>query len=392
MIDRSLPRPLAVLSASILPSVLVASAAAAQVPSTAAGLGYPVVPVDARAAALGSTGIGLLGGTWSLRNPADLTEHPAPGFGLALVTEDVGIEGGERSDDTGRERFSVIRAVVPFGAWAVGLGFGGELDQDWATRFQDTLVLSSGRVPFEEAREHDGGVSSIDLSVARRIGPLSLGAAGQRLTGSVRQTFTRSFDAPLDGAPPLGNVGASQLLGYRGWRFKGGAALTLGRRFMVSGALGVAGELTVEPEDTTVAARELDLPTSVEVGASGRIGDRLLVTAGGGWASWSDLDGLPEVEAHDTSWLGAGIELSGARVLGASMPIRLGARRTELPFSFGDEAVEEVALTGGLGFLFRGGLAEVNLAGELGRRGDLEQAGLEETFRRLTISFSLRQP
>lgn len=383
-------RPLAALFASTC-AAAVAGGAVAQVPVTSAGLGYPVVPVDGRAAALGSTGIGLLGGTWSLRNPADLTEHPAAGFGLALVTEDVSLEG-ERTDDTGRERFSVIRAVAPFGAWAVGLGFGGELDQDWSARFQDTLVLSSGRVPFEEAREHDGGVSSIDLSVARRIGALSLGVAAQRLTGSVRQSFQRTFEPPLDGAPPLGNVGGSQLLGYRAWRFKGGAALTLARRFMVSGAFGVAGQLTVEPEDSTVGPFQLDLPTSIELGASGRLGDRVLLTAGGGWTTWGDVEGLPDVEAHDTSWLGAGVELSGTRVLGAEMPIRVGARRTELPFSFGDEPVEEVALTGGLGFVFRGGLAEASLAAELGRRGDLEEAGLEETFRRLTISFSLRQP
>ena len=136
---------------------LVVSPAWAQVPATAVGLGYPVAPVDGRAAALGSTGIGLLFGTYSMRNPADLSDHRRPGFGLALLAEDVDIKGGIVPLDTGRQRFTVIRAVVPFGGWTASLGFAGELDQDWNARFTDTLVLSTelinARTAFPDACE-----------------------------------------------------------------------------------------------------------------------------------------------------------------------------------------------------------------------------------------------
>jgi hypothetical protein len=379
-----------------IPAVLVlalafAGPAAAQIPITAIGLGYPVAPVDARAAALGSTGIGLLGGTFSLRNPADLSEHRRPGFGMALVAEDADVETESIPLDTGRQRFTVIRAIVPFAGWTVSVGFGSELDQDWSAQLADTLALDPGLVPFEELREHDGGISAVDLSLARRLGPFSVGVSGQRLLGSVRQSFVRTFDAPLEGAPPLAGAGGSQRISYRAWRFKAGASLNLADRIMLSGVVGFAGNLTAEPRDSTVAARLYDLPTTVELGASIRLVDSVLVSAGGGWAEWSSVDGLDEEKAHDTKWGGAGLEYRSLGILGFRMPLRFGIRRTELPFSLGESVLDETAYAAGAGFIFRQGQAAVDLAFEFGRRGDFESDGLEESFRRLTISFTLRQ-
>jgi hypothetical protein len=363
--------------------LLIAAPTLAQVPATAVGLGYPVAPIDARAAALGSTGIGLLYGTYSLRNPADLSEHRRPGFGLALLAEDVDVKGGTVPIDTGRERFTVIRAVVPFGGWTASLGFGGELDQDWAARFLDTLVLSSGRVPFEEVREHDGGMSAIDFSLARRLGPLS------------RQTFFRTFDPPLEGAPALVNAGGSQRLKYRAWRFKTGASINIANRFLVSGSVGFTGDLTAEPQDSTRASVQFDLPTTLEVGASVLVADSVVLAAGGGWAGWSSLEGLGDFQeglrTHDTKWGGVGLEYRSLHLIGFNVPVRFGARRAELPFNFGDSPVKETAFSVGAGFIFRNGIAELNLAFEFGDRGDFARDGLEESFRRLTASFTLRQ-
>jgi hypothetical protein len=366
-----------------------------QVPVTAVGLGYPVAPIDARAAALGSTGIGLLLGTYSLRNPADLSEHRRPGFGLALLAEDVDVKGGAVPIDTGRERFTVIRAVIPFAGWTASLGFGGELDQDWNARFTDTLVLSTGRVPFEEVREHDGGLSAIDFSLARRLGPLSVGLTAQRLSGSLRQTLIRRFDAPLEGAPTLSNAGGTQRVKYEAWRFKTGASLNVADRLLVSGVVGFTGDLTAEPQDSTRASALFDLPTTLELGASILVTEGLILTGGGGWAGWSSVEDLdefqPGLRAHDTRWGGVGLEYRSPRLLGFGVPLRIGARRAELPFSFGDSPADETALSVGAGFVFRGGVAELNLAFEFGDRGSFAQDGLEESFRRLTASFTLRQ-
>lgn len=372
--------------------VVGAFPAIAQTPLTAVGLGYPVTPADGRAAALGGTGVGLLGGTFSLSSPADLTQHTAPGFGLAFSGEAVTVDGGSSSVDTGRERISVIRAVAPFGDWALAIGFGGDFDQDWNVRFEDTLALADGTtVPFEEAREHDGGISTIDASLARRIGPLSLGVSAQRLTGSLRQTFTRRFNESEDGGPPLNTAGGSQRLTYRAWRVRAGVSIAISDRFLISAVGSKGGDLTIDPDEEEDPETKLALPTTVEVGASVRITDRLLVSASGGVSDWSPSGDLEDATAHDITWIGGGIEYQGPRILGGDMPLRVGVRRAELPFSPGASAIEETAITGGFGWLFRQGTAGLQVGIEIGSRGDLAADGLEESFRRLMISFELRQ-
>ncbi len=380
---------------SILSGLVVALTAApavGQTPITAIGLGYPVAPADGRAAALGGTGIGLLGGSFSLASPADLTQHTTPGFGLAFSGESVTLRGASESLDTGRERFTVVRAVAPFGDWALAVAFGGDFDQDWSARFVDTLALGDGTtVPFEEAREHDGGISRIDASVARRIGPLSLGVSAQRLTGSLRQTFTRRFGDSNDGGPPLATAGGSQRLTYRAWRIRAGASLAVGDRVLISGVASKGGDLTIDPDTDASVESSLPLPTTIEVGASVRVTSRLLLAASGGWADWSRLGDVGDATSHDVTWMGAGLEFEGLRILGGDLPLRVGARRAELPFSTGDSALDETAITGGFGWLFRGGTAGLHVGLEFGSRGNFATDGLEESFRRATISFELRQ-
>ena len=66
--------------------------AGAQTPVTSLGLGYPLVPIDARAAALGGTGMGFLGGSFSSRNPADLSLFVAPSVGATLSPESADVK------------------------------------------------------------------------------------------------------------------------------------------------------------------------------------------------------------------------------------------------------------------------------------------------------------
>ncbi len=368
---------------------------AAQAPITSVGLGYPVEPLDARAAALGGVGIGLLGGTFSVRNPADLLLHAEPGFGISLSGEAVTLEGDGETFDTARQRFTTIRASVPFSDWAIGLAFASEFDQDWSNRFQDTLVLADGSVPFEEIREHDGGISNIDVSLARRLGPVGIGVSAQRITGSLRQTFFRAFELPIGRAPALASTAGGQEFAYRAWRFKAGGSIDLADRLVVSGSFGIGGTLHATPQEGEDPDTEFDLPTSFEIGGSARLTDRLLFTAGGGWGGWSAVEpsvtGSGNFTSHDVTWMGGGIEYRWVTLLGGGLRLRLGARRTDLPFSPSADALDETAITGGFGWEFQDGLAVLDMSFEGGRRGDFAKHGLEESFQRMTVSFTLRQ-
>ena len=399
----------ATAAAFVLLAAGVTSPLAAQSTITSSGLGYPVPPIDARAAALGSGGVGLLGGrlgaTFSIRNPAELTQHEYPGVSVSLAPEGVTLKNpGGASHHTGRSRIGVIRAVVPLRGWAVSFGFGPELDQDWAVTIQDTLEASIGDIPFEERRTTDGGISAVDLSVARRIGQLSVGAGVQRLTGSVRQTFLRQFDALPDPAVPLlADVADARIFAYGGWRFKGGVSLDTDR-FMLGGSFGLSGDLSVDPQgeaavigdsivvDTLGVVTSVPMPNSVEVGGSLLVTRSIMFAAGGGWAGYSSMDGVGSLNAYDTMWGGLGVEVHSLRAGGLSLPLRLGGRFAQLPFSvIEDNQVSERALAIGVGAVFREGAAAFDATFEFGNRGNRETDGLEETFRRLTLTFTLRQ-
>jgi hypothetical protein len=106
-------------------------------------------------------------------------------------------------------------------------------------------------------------------------------------------------------------------------------------------------------------------------------------------ADWSsvtdDLSGGSEARA--TLALGVGIELTQARLLGREAPLRLGFRRSALPFSLGPDEASERIFSGGFGLaLNQTGeflLASMDLGLERGRRS---AGALTENFWRATLS------
>lgn len=389
-------RGLLASAAALLVIAALPSPTPAQTPATAVGLGYPVDPVDARAAALGGVGMALPGGSLSGRNPAALTEFQRLSLGFTLAPEEVQVDVSESAptQEVGRSRFSGARVVVPFGEWRVGAGFSPELDQDWRVTLEDTLRVSDERFPFRERRVSDGGLSSANLSLARRIGPLSVGVGADRLTGSLARSFRRTFRRDsLSGGPAtgLGDVRAAGAWSYSGWRARGGVGLQAGAA-KVAVAGGVAGDLTAEPAGPA-ETRTYDYPASLSAAASVWLGDGFLLTGGGGWTGWSSVnDGLRQGRAEDVRWAGGGLELSDVQVGPVTVPLRLGARVRELPFAReGRDQMTERAVTAGLSVLGGGGQAALGLSAALGTRGDVADAGLAEDFRRFHLTLEIRQ-
>jgi hypothetical protein len=372
-----------------------ASALAAQAPVTSLGLGYPVAPLDARSAAMGGTGLGLIGGTLSGRNPADMRGFARPTLGITYAPEGVSVKSPGSSQTTGRSRLAIVQAVVPLRSWTVGLAFASGLDQDWSVSLQDTLQTSFGDFPYDERREHDGGVSMVTLGVARQIGGFSVGIDGSLLTGSLRQTFFRRFDVAVED-PGRGVESASgeARFSWSGFRARGGIATAIGSRIRVSGQIGLSTDLKATRDSVGDAATyEFDMPLEWSVGGSARLAENLLASAAIGFADWSatagDLDGGA---SSDVFWYGAGLEYLGFEVFGARLPVRAGFRRTDLPFYIPGEAqLSETAGTFGIGLEVGGGRASFDLGLEIGTRGDIETSSVEEGFRRLSLSMALLQ-
>jgi len=387
--------------AALVVSVLLAApgSVVAQSPATSVGLGYPTPPSDARAAALGGAGIGLLDGTFTIGNPADLVEFSEASLSVSAAPEDVSVKGME-GGETGRSRFSAIRAVLPLGEWAASVGFGSELDQDWKFTGRDTLEISSGRFPFEQRRENNGGVSTIDLSVARSVGPVSAGVSYQRLTGSLKQDLVRRFAISVDSAVSAPNpVEERSTFNYSGWRVRAGVGLELGDRVRLGGSYAWTGDLEAERDTAVTTAREIEgesrtfaMPSAASVGASVRVPGDLLVAVSGGWEEWSESAAGLEGDARDVYWGGGGVEFQGLDLGTFPVRLRAGGRWRELPFSLPDRsAPTEQALTFGLGIEFASRRAAIDVAGEIGSRGDLSSTAMEEDFTRFTITGTIRQ-
>lgn len=368
----------------------------AQTPFTAVGLGYPVPAEDGRSAAMGGSNVALLGGTATASNPADLAPVSRLLMNVTLAPERVDLNaGGGEAQRFGHTRVSLMRVILPVGRdWTLSAAVKPILDQDWEVLIQDTLSVGGDRFPFSERRRSNGGASALEVSGARRLGPVSVGISVERVLGGLEQSFRRRFEqdtASDGGASVPENVRARGVWDYEGWRFRAGASLQLGERARIGGVASWSGELGATPRGP-VDRRTFDLPGSVEVGASARPVDDLVVALTGGWNGWSGAsDDLRDVEARDVRWGGAGAELSGVGLGPATLRLRAGARVAELPFvPEGGEQATERGLTLGVGAVAGAGRGLVDLALEFGERGDVEEVGLAETYRRATLSFTLR--
>jgi len=370
--------------------------AVAQTPVSALGLGVPVSSIDARSAALGGTGIGFATGSVSARNPADIALYGQPVLGITFAPEGVSVKGDVGDADSGRSRVAVLRGAIPFGEWAAGVAFAAELDQDWQVSFSDTLSVEDGTFPFAEQRSQDGGLSSVNFTLARSLGPVSLGAEYAILTGRLQQSFRRDFEPSVDDPSlVLGSVGGITDWEYSGGRFRFGAAVGLTDDIHVGGDLSLQGALTAERDtiDADGLTRKFDLPAAFELGASARVSERLMLTGAGGWTGWSGAEGgSKEFVASNVVWAGVGAELTGQRLLGVNVPLRVGLRRTDLPFhARGRDQLSESAVTLGLGVRVAEEQARIDVAVEFGSRGDLAGSGVEESFQRLSITLALFQ-
>lgn len=391
MIHRSLATSILALGLAFGVSPLTA-----QTPVTAVGLGVPVPAIDARSAGLGGTGLGLLGGSLSARNPADMGFFNRPVLGLTLAPEAVSVKGPAGSLDTGRSRIGILRGAIPFDSWTLGVAFASELDQDWEVVFNDTLSTSLGTFPYIEKRQSNGGVSSVNFTATRRIGRISVGAEYGILSGSRQVQFLREFEA--DTADASNRIGAST--GATGWSYAGsrvrvGAAADVTDRIRVSADVSFQGDLTARRDsaDVIVTTRTFGMPASFEAGATARVTPRILVSGAAGWAGWEGAEnGSTSFVASNVIWMGVGAELTGTRLLGANIPLRLGFRRSDLPFHVpGTSQLSETAVTLGFGVRVSDEQARVDVALEFGSRGDLESSGVEESFRRLSLTFALFQ-
>jgi hypothetical protein len=358
------------------------------------GLGFPLEPMDARSRALGSVGTGLFGGSLTPLDPAASTGLLIPTANLTLQPYwSDGAMNGEVVEGQGM-RFPLLGLTYPVGALngMVSLTYGGYMDQRWEVSVQDTEEVAGQTILLTNLYRSEGGISTLRLGWAQRVGrTLALSVGVGYHTGSVTRTYLRAFDSI--------SVGTSQIKAFSDggkWKY-GGPTGSLGavwdpvELLRLSGSLTWHGTLEAEPSDATKGmAANYELPLEYRVGASGVLTPRLSLTVGMSYSDWAPSpEGLEQgAVVGSVMSFGGGLEWQGSWIGSRTLPLRLGFRRSDLPFKLDGEDPTETVFSGGLGLNLTQAdqfvLAGIDFGLEKGNR---ETANFSEDFWRGTITF-----
>jgi hypothetical protein len=391
---------------ALVATLCVSGALAAQSLTSIHGPGYPLMPVDARAAIMGGLGIGLHGFSVPMTNPAAASHARGRGAVVALeVTErTIAMDGAE--GDVGTTRFPLMNIIFPIRGAVLTAGYGGYLDQSWAIEREGEQMIGDQPTEFSDFMQSEGGVGQFLVGAALPLGErLGVGASVGLHMGSQRVRYARRF--VVEGPEQLDPYAEDM-----SWRYKGPVA-QLGVRWepidivRVGASVTWAGTLVGEPVDGRATRRELDLPLQVAAGASGFLVPGLLAAVSGRWSGWSVTDptaiGVPRggvaasAPARDTWEMGGGLEWSAPRPAATRhFPIRAGFQYRQLPFPFAEEPPTEWFAGGGAGFRVgsdaRYPQALVDLTVQRGTRtapGAGDVSDLTESMWRIGLSVSL---
>lgn len=381
----------------------LAMPATAQSLSSIRGLGYPVLPADARAQALGGLGIGLKGIALPMVNPAAPAGLGRRGASVSVAAVEQEATLGGASDNIGATRFPILQILYPFRGVVMSVGYGAYLDQGWAVVREGEQGAGDDLIAYRDFIGSTGGIGQLQLGAAVPVTPtLSLGASIGALTGNQRVQFQRVFDEAS--GPPLQAFVESRSTRYSGPMAQLGVRWDPLEMVRVAGSVTWAGTLTADSVTGPSVSREYELPLQAAAGASVLLAPGLLAALSGRWSGWSSVGevtglapGLGASSVGQDTWeVGGGLEWESVSPRAArTFPVRLGGQYRQLPFTFGDGAPSEWFVGAGAGMRVgspENPLASVDLTAQRGERTALGGEGgddLTETAWRFTLTLSV---
>jgi hypothetical protein len=339
--------------------------------------------------------------------PADIASAAQiflPTGQLTLQPQWVDGKFGDESTSLRATRFPHLGLAYPvpaLGGTAV-MHLGSYLDQRWEFEDSSSVELQGSEFARYDVFKSRGGVSTFLLGWAQRVGDdISLGISVGSRIGSVVRTFQRVIDTNPDTDGDTGtsaedaiDVNPYQIGGE--WQYSG---LTAQVGFQwdpipairLGGSMNWSQELRAEPvaaADST--ALTFDLPTEFRFGASGILTPQLALTLGLTYSDWkASGDRLPAEAVAGSVWsIGGGLEWAGLTRGARRFPVRLGFRRSDLPFTIDGEGPTEQMFTGGFGMNLIPSQSGYTAVMDLGfERGTREAGSLSESFWRTSLTF-----
>lgn len=334
--------------------------AAGQSLTSVRGLGYPLLPVDARSEIMGGLGIGLQGFGVPLTNPASPAGVLRRGFVLAVENTSRDMELGEAADGSSATRFPLLRMIFPLRDVVLTLGYGGFLDQSFGVTMAGSVDLGTGgTLPYSDLVESTGGLGHFQVGAALPVGDdVAVGVTVGAVTGNQRINLVRRFDTTaVAGFEPFSES--------YGWRYSGvvasaGVEAEIGAAGQVGATVTWSGAVSADSADGRAVDRSFDLPLQVAGGGSIYLGRGLLAAASARWSGWGAsapegaMDGVigfgDVIGARDTWELGVGLELDDPTSRRTrAFPVRVGFQYRQLPFTFIEDQPTEWFVGAGVG-------------------------------------------
>ncbi len=357
------------------------------------GLGIPLEALDGRSRAMGSVGIGLFGG-------AVLPTDPARASGLTVPTISVTIQPsrgaatiGDQSVPIEGTRFPLLALSYPVRNWGVAtLSYGGLLEQNWKAERSLRLVQEQDSIDVADTYESDGSVGAARVGFARALGGGFSVAAN---LGFHTGTQVRSFSRTIGVVEEDDEVSGDRFRERGRWEMTG-ATFGLGamwdfRDFLrISGSLTWSGDLQATPVGQTEGGEaRFELPTEFRVGASAMLTPVVAATLGFGRSNWTPSEsGAGAAARGAVTTFGGGMEWSGMGLFGRSLPVRVGYRRAELPFSIDASTPTESGFAAGFGWNLLETEDLIIAAFDFSyERGTRATDSISESFSRYTFSF-----
>ncbi len=366
------------------------------------GLGTPAEGFDARARAMSVNGVGLMGLSTSMINPAEQAGTVRRGVTASFQPWIGTTDFQGENDNISATRFPLVSIVYPTRLATFTLGYSSVLEQSYAVIAEGEEVLGGNTVVTQDVVEHVGGIGQVRFGASRYVtSRLAVGVSVGIYTGNLDRGFSRTY--------PDTTLGFRDFETHTRWNYSAPQA-SIGFKWdpindlRVGGSVTWSGTLKAEPSDSGPSlSYQYDMPLHFAVGASGRVARNLFAAVSGTWVSWTSDDyrtpgNIEATAAEQQMEIGAGLEYTELRTGNRVFPIRLGARTAKLPFHLvGEEAPTEWAVTGGIGLRLVedefGPLAVADIGVERGTREGLGTSaapdGLKENYWRFTVSLSL---
>jgi long-subunit fatty acid transport protein len=227
-------------------------------------------------------------------------------------------------------------------------------------------------VTFADEVRSIGGVSDLRFAVAYTLSDRVLVGVGvHALAGSTRLGVQRQFlDSAGAALASFSTYSDLAVTDFTATSLSAGVQVRLNTRAAFSAMARVNSRMTARA--TTGATARVGMPVELGFGAQLLPLRSLNVAASVGYATWSRagdaLAAAGQERPRDVWNVAVGAEYESLRLLGRTVPVRVGYHWRQLPFSVDGALLSDHAVAGGLGLDFAGGRATLDFGVEVGTR------------------------